>query len=759
MRVTNPYDDLLRLQRRTKETINDTWSCILEDDGFRKVNVWEDTSLSTDFFWIREAAGEGKSMLLVAVLRHLLKLLRIRSPSLCFVFLESKTKLDNMAAAMRSLIWMLVVQQSKLVSHLKEEYDQSGGRDPFAGINGSIALARVFQSMIVDADPVMFVVDALDECDQEQDDLVEVIGTSLRSDKRPEFARQNISGYHGGLPKLYDHKLDSLKQEIQVNKRDWDRFLQCVDVLRLMNLSQSRLLSVLELEVLRPSTADKCEPIQAVSDARSFFIIEANQVDVRHEVAGEFLRRSDTIRQLTTLNHEYLFTRSIERLSNHLKRDIGLLKDWASETRRLESCTNGRLTGLEYCWLNLLRRIPTVLLSLRTLRAKLLLRSAGNPSPTSGPLRAAELAVLLTELLKYVGRFMPVLGQYPLQVYGGPLVFSPERSMIKEHFRQEGIALVGDVDGPDDISGIKDDWGLCQQRLGSHCGPVTVLCFAPDGQMLASGSSGQIKLWAIDSTNVAAVPVRSFQVEGEGEPCIAFSRDSSLLATPLSGTIRLWAINAETETATPKTTLIEDKYFSSGGRLAFASRPEVQGFSQNEDGNPGLQTDLFLWDIDCSTKAQHDRRVDTETKPVVFSPEGRPLMTSWHSRITLCEDINSSPESQVDRKVLHDHNSLVTSLAFSPNGTFIVSADKSSASSQGSSIDLKPSASPQGPSRATDGSAKSTQELRQYLAFSSNGERLVSLDENGSLRIWIVSADGSNIYHKERPTPLPEERS
>ncbi|OJJ47397.1 hypothetical protein ASPZODRAFT_166592 [Penicilliopsis zonata CBS 506.65] len=186
LRFTNPQDDLQRIINEKNETLmDDTWNWILDDPRLTEIADWGEYNPSTPrMLWIKGTGGTGKTMLLIALIRYFSQQSAVFSPSLSFSFFQSNTRLDNMAAIMKSLMWMLLIQQPDLMSHLEQDYQDSGGQNPFSDVNSSVALARVFGSMIKDAKPVLFLIDALDECDQGLTELIRVIANSVTNSNK-----------------------------------------------------------------------------------------------------------------------------------------------------------------------------------------------------------------------------------------------------------------------------------------------------------------------------------------------------------------------------------------------------------------------------------------------------------------------------------------------------------------------------------------------------------------------------------------------
>jgi hypothetical protein len=88
-------------------------------------------------------------------------------------------------------MWMLLVQQPHLISHLRDAYQHSGAK-LFQGKNEFDALRRIFLNMLGDKDlsPVYFVVDALDEFDRTDpglEELLRLISASLAGANRVKW--------------------------------------------------------------------------------------------------------------------------------------------------------------------------------------------------------------------------------------------------------------------------------------------------------------------------------------------------------------------------------------------------------------------------------------------------------------------------------------------------------------------------------------------------------------------------------------------
>jgi WD40 repeat protein len=119
----------------------------------------------------------------------------------------------------------------------------------------------------------------------------------------------------------------------------------------------------------------------------------------------------------------------------------------------------------------------------------------------------------------------------PLQVYVSALLFSPERSLIRYHFKEEEPKNIV-IQPP-----IGDQWGACLQTLKGHSSCVNSVAFSHDSTRLASASSDNaVKIWDASSGNC-------LQTLNIGKPLgrISFDITDSRLDTEI-GTIKISAL-------------------------------------------------------------------------------------------------------------------------------------------------------------------------------------------------------------------------
>jgi hypothetical protein len=184
LRVVDPQHDMERIEKSKDELLDDAYKWILRTPEYATFTNWDDSGSDRPprrLLWIKGHAGTGKTMLMIGLIRQLSDQPVALSPALSFFFCQgTDTALNNATAVLRSLIWLLLLQQPRLISYLLQKYKESGA-DLFRDQNAFIALSEAFRNMLKDPEllPVYLAVDALDECAQGRLDLIRLISASL----------------------------------------------------------------------------------------------------------------------------------------------------------------------------------------------------------------------------------------------------------------------------------------------------------------------------------------------------------------------------------------------------------------------------------------------------------------------------------------------------------------------------------------------------------------------------------------------------
>lgn len=186
--VVDPHDDMEKIETKKDTLLEGAYKWILDTEEYTAFTNWsnsDSTLPACRLMWVKGHAGTGKTMLLMGIIRELSSQPAARTPTLSYFFCQGTDKaLNSATATLRSLMWLLLVQQPHLISHIRSKHENAGS-SLFEGPTAIIALSNVFKSMLKDPklSPVYFVIDALDECEQGLADLIKLISASTLCDK------------------------------------------------------------------------------------------------------------------------------------------------------------------------------------------------------------------------------------------------------------------------------------------------------------------------------------------------------------------------------------------------------------------------------------------------------------------------------------------------------------------------------------------------------------------------------------------------
>ncbi|KAH7012686.1 NACHT domain-containing protein [Microdochium trichocladiopsis] len=165
LRTTDPRIDKKRIEDTKGGLLYGAYSWILTNDEFLK---WRDGE--SRLLWIKGDPGKGKTMLLCGIIDELYPMTKLNdkdTPALLSYFFCQATDalINNATSVLCGLIFLMVKQQPALISHIREKYDEAGGK-LFEGPNAWWTPAEIFENILQDPhlSPSYLIVDALDEC-------------------------------------------------------------------------------------------------------------------------------------------------------------------------------------------------------------------------------------------------------------------------------------------------------------------------------------------------------------------------------------------------------------------------------------------------------------------------------------------------------------------------------------------------------------------------------------------------------------------
>lgn len=278
--------------------------------------------------------------------------------------------------------------------------------------------------------------------------------------------------------------------------------------------------------------------------------------------------------------------------------------------------------------------------------------------------------------------------------------------------------------------------------LLGHNGEVSDLDFSPDGSLLASaGADGTIRLWKMDANQPCALgsPLLGHgkgNLDAEWICAVAFSPQGNLLASAgADGTIRLWDVATFQEDREPLKGHKENLH-GWFGVCAIAWSPDGSRIASG--GNDGT---IRLWNAETGQEYVtpllghgSDGLDFGSVNSVAWAPYGDLLVSGGDdSTVRLWDPIGGQ---QVNAPLV-GHDAAVSSVAFSPDGSRIVSAATEDEGTirfwevgSGAPIGLPYS----GHNSAIDS-----------VRWSPDGIRLASAGRDGMVKLWEAASNRSPV--------------
>jgi WD40 repeat protein len=345
----------------------------------------------------------------------------------------------------------------------------------------------------------------------------------------------------------------------------------------------------------------------------------------------------------------------------------------------------------------------------------------------------------------------------------------PEQAGFVKAFSPDGRRLVtSPEDGTVQIWDLTATTPVSPTILRGHPGRVSVAAFSADGQRLAVGSDdGTIQLW--DVAGHPSDPEFAQHAHEDTITMIGFGSADRLVAADAGGATRLWDLSdagpgaggiALHDAGTP--------LFDADGKLiTISALGDVKRWSIDPTGaisgsivlqQPGARYQLSsggrqlatfdaegvmrVWDVQAANPASTGRVLLGATFPIVFSPDGRKLISNGPSEPELW-DLQSSG-ADLRPTPLQDSGRIET---FSPNQRWALTAD------EGGKIRLWDLAADPPTARSIAAALPLTS---RGLLLSSDGRYVaVTMQGDFNVQLWDLAADDPSAGPVMLPNPNP----
>ncbi|KAI6772979.1 hypothetical protein HG530_003937 [Fusarium avenaceum] len=582
---------------------------------------------------------------------------------------------------------------------------------------------------------------------------------------RKGHTRRRLKSIPKGLDPLYGRMMEKISSSEDAEI--------CREILALVSVVY-RPVTLAELKTLLGShyEDDFDELPQIIGCCGSFLTIRGDAIYFLHQSAKDFLlnKASDQILPSgLAYRHELIFKRSLQALSETLRRDICQIDHPGTEIDHILSEELEPLHHIRYScvfWVDHLHdsELTRISDSLREggdvhvfIQKKYLywLESLSLLSSIVEGVKATckleDMAIApepVTKLLQDARRFIlthkRLIEIAPLQVYVSGLVFSPECSLIRELFKHEEpdwITLKPKMD---------KNWNNCLQTLEGHDGSIRSVAVSPDDQLIASGGRDEtVKVWDI-STGLCR---HTLEDHNDEIYSVTFLPDGHTLVSA-SNSIKIW----DTKTGLCLRTLEGHD----GLVLSVASSPDGQYLASGSSDRI-----IKIWSSKTGKCLEIlDDHSDTVTS-LAFSPNNHRLVSGSADGAVKIWDMKSFSCLQT----LQAYDYKVSSVVFSPNSTHLASVSicgpvKIWDVATGSSLPILESSAGYGSALAfsADGKRLALSEMLwiklldvetgtilqtlngfggpvRSMAFTADGQRLISSSDDGLVKIWALSID------------------
>ncbi|OJZ90793.1 hypothetical protein ASPFODRAFT_706175 [Aspergillus luchuensis CBS 106.47] len=174
LRWIDPRAEIGDIQARNESIIEELYTWIFLTNEYRQFSKWD--HITPARLWVSGQAGTGKTMLLIGIIKDLISrgLVDTERPLILYFFCQATNdQANNGVAVLRSLIWLLLLEQPLLISHIQKEYFHSASR-LLTDKNAFTTLRDILRKMLGDKclKRAIIIIDAMDECEEKSRELL-----------------------------------------------------------------------------------------------------------------------------------------------------------------------------------------------------------------------------------------------------------------------------------------------------------------------------------------------------------------------------------------------------------------------------------------------------------------------------------------------------------------------------------------------------------------------------------------------------------
>ncbi|KAF2866591.1 NACHT domain-containing protein [Massariosphaeria phaeospora] len=184
VRHTDPRDDKRRIEDTKGGLLVDSYRWVLDNITFQQ---WQQDPHSR-LLWVKGDPGKGKTMLLCGIIDELHRSMPSTTLLSYFFCQATDSRINSATAVLRGLLYMLIVQQPSLVSHVRKKHDHAG-KTLFEDANAWVALTEIWADVLQDPSlrTTYMIIDALDECVTDLLRLLEFVAKQSSASSRVKW--------------------------------------------------------------------------------------------------------------------------------------------------------------------------------------------------------------------------------------------------------------------------------------------------------------------------------------------------------------------------------------------------------------------------------------------------------------------------------------------------------------------------------------------------------------------------------------------